>query len=270
MPRSATASIDIGVDSYFDNETILTQFERLFQLLEYKEAFQGFAVEVVVDNSRTHTAKSHSVHDFSKSIGTQCKVDTIEYVENGQSKMLHCRFQNGPNQGKTKGLLEIAKELRVKLPAKINLDELRSVMSEHSAFKTVSICSCQESFIQCKCVFLQVSRLELLAQKYKVIIKWCPKFHCELNVIEGLWCSQKQFVRRRTDQTYKTMLKLIIDSREYFKERDIFLKLMRRFWRCLQSYEDGQDYATVMKQFFSEKCAGTVKTHTRISNSRLT
>jgi hypothetical protein len=138
LPRSATASIDIGVDAYFDNVTILLQFERLFQLLQFKEEFRGFDVELVVDNSRTHTAKSHSVHDFSKGIGAQCKVDTIDYIENGKPKVLHCRFQNGVNQGKTKGLLEIAKELNVKLPTKINLGDLRSLMAEHPAFKTVS------------------------------------------------------------------------------------------------------------------------------------
>ena len=57
---------------------------------------------------------------------------------------------------------------------------------------------------------------------------------------------------------------------ENFKELGIFLKLIRRFWRCLQCYKNGQDYATVMKLFFSEKCEGKVLTHTRISNTRLT
>ncbi len=115
----------------------------------------------------------------------------------------------------------------------------------------------------------QVSRLEQLAGKYGVTIKFCPKFHCELNCIEGLWCSQKLFVRRKTDQTYNTMLKLIVESRENFQEKEIYLKLLRRFWRCLQAYQDGQSYAEVMKMFFSSSCEGTVKTHTRISNSNL-
>jgi hypothetical protein len=66
------------------------------------------------------------------------------------------------------------------------------------------------------------------------------------------------------------MLKLIVESRENFKEREIFLKLIRRFWRCLQCYKGGQDYATVMKLFFSERCEGKVLTHTRISNTGLT
>ncbi len=117
--------------------------------------------------------------------------------------------------------------------------------------------------------YLQVSRLEQLAGKYDVTIKFCPKFHCELNCIEGLWCSQKMYVRRKTDQTYNTMLKLIGESRENFRDKEIHLKLLRRFWKCLLAYRDGQSYAEVMKMFFSAKCEGTVKIHTRISNSNL-
>lgn len=100
-------------------------------------------------------------------------------------------------------------------------------------------------------------------------MKWCPKFPCELNVIEGLWCSQKLFVRRNTDQTYNTMLTLIVKSRENFREREIYLKLLRRFWWCLKAYDEGRSYTDVMKMFCSTKCEGTVTTHTRISTSNI-
>jgi hypothetical protein len=52
VPRTATASIHVGRDAYFDNQTILEQFERLFQLLEFKDEFKGHTVEVIVDNAR--------------------------------------------------------------------------------------------------------------------------------------------------------------------------------------------------------------------------
>jgi hypothetical protein len=65
------------------------------------------------------------------------------------------------------------------------------------------------------------------------------------------------------------MLKLIIESRENFRKKEIHLKLLRRFWKCLLAYKDGQSYVEVMQMFFSIKCEGTVKSHTRISNSNL-
>ena len=64
--RTATASLNIGIDGYFDNVTILCQFERLFQLIEFKENYKNHQIEVLVDNTRTHTAKPYSLQDFAK------------------------------------------------------------------------------------------------------------------------------------------------------------------------------------------------------------
>ena len=38
---SATSGINVGQDGYFGNDTILCQFERLFQLLSYKKDFKN-------------------------------------------------------------------------------------------------------------------------------------------------------------------------------------------------------------------------------------
>ena len=111
--------------------------------------------------------------------------------------------------------------------------------------------------------------MEILGEKYGVKIIFCPRYHCELNVCEGLWCSMKLFVRRHTDQTYSKMLQLITESRKNFHDKRIYLKLVRRFWRTVAAYDAGQSYVDVMKMFFSAKCEGTVVSHTRISNSRL-
>lgn len=118
-------------------------------------------------------------------------------------------------------------------------------------------------------VSTQVSKLEQLAYKYKVKVVFCPKFLCELNCIEGLWCNQKAYVRRRTDQTYPTMLRLINESREHFQTQQIHLKLLRRFWRCLEAYRGGQTYAQVLQMFFSSTYTGKSSSHTHISNNKL-
>ena len=47
-----------------------------------------------------------------------------------------------------------------------SLAELRSLLSGHPAFN-------------------ETTKLEKLAGKHGVKIIWCPKFHCELNPIEG-------------------------------------------------------------------------------------
>lgn len=96
-----------------------------------------------------------------------------------------------------------------------------------------------------------------------------PKFHCELNPIEGMWCHQKSFVRKYSDQTFNTMTRLIPQSRENFVEKRIYLKLFRRFWKAMSAYEQGQSYSEVLQLYFSNHCSGTVISHRKITNSNL-
>ena len=60
------------------------------------------------------------------------------------------------------------------------------------------------------------------------------------------------------------MLKLIAESRENFRDKELF----PRFWKCLLAYTDGRSYVEMM-MFFGTKCEGTAKSHTRISNGNL-
>ncbi len=47
-------------------------------------------------------------------------------------------FQEGPNKGKSKDLVEICKNLGVKLPDKIKLAEIQNILSKHPTFQNVS------------------------------------------------------------------------------------------------------------------------------------
>jgi hypothetical protein len=268
VPRSATGSINVGTDGYFDNDTVLQQFERLFQMLQFRTDYKAHDIEVLVDNARTHTAKEFSIHDFGKSIGTRCPMKTIEYTdEKKQKKQIHCHFTDGPNEGKSKGLLVIARELNIIVPNNCKLDELKLLLAQHPCFKSVSDST---EIFHFYLSLSQVSKLEQLATLYKVKVIFGPKNHCELNPIEGLWCSMKRYVRRRTDQNYRTMLNLISDSRTHFVAKNISEKLFRRFWKAIKAYKDGQSYAEVLTFFFSNSCKSDVSSHRRVTNQNLT
>lgn len=77
IERSASVSMHVGSDNYFDNSTILAQFERLFKLLEFKECFKNHRIEIVVNNARTHSARTYNVLDFGKGISTRCPMILI-------------------------------------------------------------------------------------------------------------------------------------------------------------------------------------------------
>ncbi len=248
---SATAGINVGEQGYFDNETILHQFERLFQLLSFKKEYKDHDIEIVVDNARTHSACEYNINEFRKGIGKNCPVHALEYLDHeGHTISVPCYFEKGENQGKSKGLLELAKDLKVSVHSSIKLPELRALLANHPAFKSIS-------------------KLEKPANKYQVRVIFVPKFHCELNAIEGMWCHMKQLVRKMTDQTFPTMMRLIPESRENFAEKQIQLKLFRRFWRSLDVYEQGESYGEVLRFYFSGRSKQEVSSHRKINNSQL-
>ena len=98
---------------------------------------------------------------------------------------------------------------------------------------------------------------------------FCPKYHCEVNVIEGCWAHMKQFIRKRTDQKYHTMLRLMEESRTNFRQQQVHLKLFRRFWHCLEAYNQGKSYGEVLQLLFGKGCSGTNKGHVQVSNTNL-
>ena len=100
-------------------------------------------------------------------------------------------------------------------------------------------------------------------------ILYCPKYHCELNAIEGLWCNQKPFVRSRTDPSFDKMIRLIADSRTHFVKPNIALTLFQRFWRSIEAYSQGQTCADVLQLLFSQLFKTSVQSHRRISNTNI-
>lgn len=78
---------------------------------------------------------SVKVPSCSDPLGEEYKMDVDE---NGSTKVLECYFKHGPNKDKSKGLVEIAKDLGVPLPPKVKLDEIRAILSQHRAFQNVN------------------------------------------------------------------------------------------------------------------------------------
>ena len=104
-----------------------------------------------------------------------------------------------------------------------------------------------------------------VCEQVKVI--YLPKYHCELNPIEGLWCLQKQFIRSRTDQTFNKMM-LLDESRQEYINKNLNQKLIRRFWRALDAYNKGDSYFDVLTRFFGN-CKEKVESHRKISNKNV-
>ena len=133
--NSASVSIIVGRDNCFDNETIVFQFERLFKLLPFKTAYRSHKFLCLVDNAKTHTKAEISLHDFGMKPDTQCPVDYIDFIDDmNHRRTIECYNDDGTS----KGLLAISRELGLAIPNKCSLSELKAVLRMHNAFKSVS------------------------------------------------------------------------------------------------------------------------------------
>ena len=170
----------------------MRQFERLLQSIKFKKSYVDHRIEILVDNARTHTSKVYGINLLNKSAGTNCPYEKLKWINDGMSFCVDF-FDK---EGKSKGLLYIVKELKL-IPedaaSKDFMLDHREIVSKLEKFQVSS-------------------KLEKLATEFSVLIIWCPKFHCELNPIEGFWCYLKSYVRRHNDQNFLTFLPLIISS----------------------------------------------------------
>lgn len=106
LDRSATGSIVPGKDGYFTNESILSQFERFFQMAEFKRAFHEpvkHNIEIVVDNARTHTSFLLNIYELRLKPGGQCPYEKITWHdESGKEMNVACFSEDGTSKGLTK------------------------------------------------------------------------------------------------------------------------------------------------------------------------
>ena len=152
-----------------------------------------------------------------------------------------CKEKNG----NYRGLVAICKNLGLIKEAqpKLLLPQLREILSTHVAFQDNN------------------THLEKLAAKYNINIIWCPKFHCELNPIEGFWCDIKRYIRKHNDQDFNKLNFLISESIEQYKNKNLNIKLWFRFWEALNLYKDGFTYEQVLQELFGVKSSAKIVQH---------
>ena len=217
----------------------MEQFERLFKLLKFKKSYENKKIQIIVDNATTHTSREYSINDFNLKSGTKCPVEFISWKENGEDKTLKCFYESGLS----KGLLVIGRELKIIEEKEIlKLEALRNKVGSHPAFQNKS-------------------KLQVLGNKYGVEIIFSPKYHCELNPIEGLWCFQKVYIRKNTDGSFENLIELLETSKRLFDNQNINLKLWNRFFNTINDYSNNASYDDILKKYFGIKTESKITQH---------
>ena len=65
------------------------------------------------------------------------------------------------------------------------------------------------------------------------------------------------------------MIRLMAEARTNFEQQLVHLKLFRRFWHCLEGYDQGKTYGRVLQLLFSKNCSGTNREHLKTRNTNL-
>ena len=96
-------------------------------MIQFSEALKDHDIEILVENATTYTAKYYSINDLRKGSGYNSPVDRIEqYDENNSLNYLNCYFENDGGEILSKGLFEIAKDLKL-----IEFDSLSKTTSQN-------------------------------------------------------------------------------------------------------------------------------------------
>ncbi|CAF0811749.1 unnamed protein product [Brachionus calyciflorus] len=87
----------------------------------------------------------------------------------------------------------------------LRLEQLREQIMEHPAFNNCN------------------THLHCVASEHGFNVLFCPKYHCEFNQIEGVWCFLKGAINE-------------------YKNKDLNIKLWNRLKRALEMYQSGESY----------------------------
>ena len=96
----------------------------------------------------------------------------------------------------------------------------------------------------------QKTRVEELILSKGHRVMFLPKFHCELNPIERVWCQAKQFTRSHCDYSFPNLEKIIDEALD-----SVSLELMRKYFRKVREYHRayregntmGKEMQTILK-----------------------
>ena len=99
----------------------------------------------------------------------------------------------------------------------------------------------------------------ILSKGHRVM--FIPKFHCEINPIERVWCSAKQYTRAQCDYSFQGLKKTLgaaLDS--------VDVEITRKFYRKVRKYHRAyRNNVKVGKEM--EKTLKVYKSHRRVTDA---
>ena len=205
IPKSARVLFKYGAqaEGYWNYEKFLIQVANAIQISETIYPKEKYSLVFILDQSSGHTAYPEdalNAHRMNVSDGGK-QPRRRDTVWNGQ-------IQSMVNaSGQPKGLKTVLEERNINTSGMTKADMIKMLENMHD-FK------------------VQKTRVEELISKHGHRCIFIPKYHCELNPIERVWCQAKQFTRGNCDYTYPGLEKTIVPALE-----SVSIALIRKYFR---------------------------------------
>ena len=228
----ARATLEHQRDGYFSNEKFIVQVDKAINIFERK--YPGVQGIFLFDNAPSHR----------KFADDALNVNSMNVGPGGKQSRPRDTVWQGKTQrlilpdGQPKGMKIVLEERGVDTTGWY-AKQMREELASHDDF--LSEKSIVEKLVEGrdhKCVFI-------------------PKFHCELNPIERVWCHAKKHVRSHNNGTIVRLRKLVPESLN-----TVDVGLIKKFYSTVFDYERG--YKEGHCAFDIDCIVKTYKSHRRV------
>ena len=182
LPASARIIFKFGAqgDGYWNSEHFVSQVETAIKIAEFKYPPSDNTIVFLFDQSSGHCAYADDAlhaHKMNVSDGGKQPFQRDTVWDGRPQKMVTA-------DGLQKGLKTVLEERSVNVK-KMHKDDMIKILSKMRDFK------------------FQKSRVEEVILKRGHRVMFIPKFHCEINPIERVWCHAKQYTRAHCDYSFQ-------------------------------------------------------------------
>ena len=210
LPKKARELIEIGsaADGYWTNYKFLSQVEKAVTIAELKYPSSSHSLVFIFDQSSNHRAFAEDALNAKR----------MNVGPGGSQPFMHDTIWNGKrqtmvdNHGVQKGLKMVLQERGIDTSQMVKADMINCLSNMHD-FKFEK--SKVENHIATRghrCLFL-------------------PKFHCELNPIERVWCRAKLYARNQCDYTFQHLHQTVQPALDSVTTDDV-----RKYFRTFRDY----------------------------------
>jgi len=235
LPHTARVVFRFGAqgDGYWNSDHFIAQVEKAMQIAEFKYPATDNTLVFLFDQSSGHCAYAEDAllaHKMNVSDGGK-QPFLRDTVWDGEVKKMVT------DEGLQKGLKRVLEDRKVNVKGMQKADMVK-VLSEMRDFK------------------FQKTRVEELILKRGHRVMFIPKFHCEINPIERVWCQAKQYTRAHCDYTFQGLEAIIHEALD-----SVSVEMIRKYFRKVREYHRaykesikiGKDMEKTLKKYKSHR-----------------